>query len=282
MRPKEPPRVMGPYEERDKWRIVVVENGKRKSVFLDIEAEALRTKSELERKVLRPVSKKLCDVINLWEQEMLRSGITKAFSVNHKVRWARTFMKSMLNEEITSLTPRRAAAMYEETLSRKSKVTGKPLAAATQRFALWSARNFFTWASAVGCVGSNPFKDVKPVGKVNAGKSQLRVEEARRFTRAALDLFDKTEHPLAIGALVALMMGLRTQEVLLREVRDLDDGGRFLWIDAGKTANAKRHLEVPELLRPYLLRLAAGQSPSSFCLAMGEQECHALELRCGQ
>jgi hypothetical protein len=114
-------------------------------------------------------------------------------------------------------------------------VTGKPLAAATQRFALWSARNFFAWATAVGCAGSNPF----------------------------LDLFEKTEHPLAIGALVALRMGLRTQEVLLREVRDLDDGGRFHWIDSGKTANAKRHLEVPELLRPYLLRLAAGQSTSA-------------------
>jgi len=269
MRPKEPPRVMGPYEERDKWRIVVVENGKRKSVFLDTEAEALRAKSELERKVLRPVSKKLCDVITLWEQELLRTGTTSAISVTHKAFWARTLLKSMLEEEISSVTPRQAAAMYEKMLSRESRMTGRPLAAATQRFALWTARNFFAWASAVGCVGSNPFKDVKPVGKVNAGKSQLRIEEARRFARTALDLFEKTEHPLAIGALVALMMGLRTQEVLLREVRDLDDGGRFLWIDAGKTANAKRHLEVPELLRPYLLRLAAGQSPSSLLFGYG-------------
>lgn len=78
-----------------------------------------------------------------------------------------------------------------------------------------------------------------------------------------MDQFEKTAHPLAIGALVALMMGLRTQEVLLREVRDLDDGGRFLWIDGGKTANAKRHLKVPELLRPYPLRLAVGQPPSA-------------------
>lgn len=101
MRPKEPPRVMGPYEEREKWRIVVVENGKRKSVFLDTEAEALRAKSELERKVLRPVSKKLCDVINLWEQELLRSCTTKALSVTHRAFWARTLLKSMLEKEIS-------------------------------------------------------------------------------------------------------------------------------------------------------------------------------------
>lgn len=36
------------------------------------------------------------------------------------------------------------------------------------------------------------------------------------------------------------MMGLRTSEVLERVVRDLDDGARYLWIDAGKTANARR------------------------------------------
>jgi integrase len=156
-------------------------------------------------------------------------------------------MKSMLDKEISAITPHRAAAMYEQLVARKSKLTGRPLAAATHQLALWVGRSFFAWAIAIGCAGNNPFKDVKPVGKVNAGKPQLRIEEARRFTRTALDLFEETAHPLAIGALVALMMGLRTQEVLLREVRDLDDGGRFLWIDAGKTANATQHLEVPEL-----------------------------------
>ena len=85
MRPKEPPRVMGPYEERGKWRIVIVENGKRKSVFLDTEAEAVRAKSELERKVIRPVSKRLFDVIDLWKQELLRSGTIKVASVSLRV-----------------------------------------------------------------------------------------------------------------------------------------------------------------------------------------------------
>lgn len=56
-------------------------------------------------------------------------------------------------------------------------------------------------------------------------------------------------------------MGLRTGEVLDRVVRDLDDGARCLWIDAGKTANARRHLEVPEVLQPYLVRLTNGKCP---------------------
>ena len=85
------------------------------------------------------------------------------------------------------------------------------------------------------------------IGKVNAGKPQLRIEEARQFTAAALDYFEETQHPLAIGALLALTLGLRTSEVIKRVVRDLDDGARYLWIDSGKTASARRHLEVPEL-----------------------------------
>jgi integrase len=56
-------------------------------------------------------------------------------------------------------------------------------------------------------------------------------------------------------------MGLRTSEVLERVVRDLDDGARCLWIDAGKTANARRRLEVPEVVQPYLIRLAYGKRP---------------------
>jgi hypothetical protein len=132
-------------------------------------------------------------------------------------------MKPMLDEQISA--PSRHVELlpcmnsYSSTESRTSR---KPLAAATQRLALWASRNFFAWASTALCVGSNPFKDVKPVGKVSAGKPQLRIEEARRFTQTAQELFEESGHALPIGALVALMMGLRTQEVLLREVRDLD------------------------------------------------------------
>ncbi|PSM30872.1 site-specific integrase, partial [Haliangium sp. UPWRP_2] len=124
-----------------------------------------------------------------------------------------------------------------------------------------AAQTFYRWAVRQGYVGASPFREVKPIGRVNAGKPQLRIEEARRFTRAAVSYFEERQHPLAIGALLALTMGLRTGEVLERVVRDLDDGARYLWIEAGKTANARRRLEVPEDIQPYLIRLAANKRP---------------------
>ena len=56
--------------------------------------------------------------------------------------------------------------------------------------------------------------------------------------------------------LVTLLMGMRASEVTDRVVRGLDDQGRLLWIEVGKTKRSRRTLEVPEVLRPYLLALA--------------------------
>ena len=64
-------------------------------------------------------------------------------------------------------------------------------------------------------------------------------------------------------------MGLRGSEVLHRVVRDLDDGARYLWIDQGKTQNARRHLEVPELLQPYLIRLSETKLPDELLFGLG-------------
>jgi hypothetical protein len=43
MRRREPPRVVGPYQERTRWRIVVVDNGQRKSFFCASREEATWT-----------------------------------------------------------------------------------------------------------------------------------------------------------------------------------------------------------------------------------------------
>jgi integrase len=126
---------------------------------------------------------------------------------------------------------------------------------------LWLAKSFFSWSIERGYVGANPFSKVEPVGKENTGKPQLRIDEARKFLDAAFTYYQEKQHPLAIGAVAALLMGLRASEVLDREVRDVEDGGRYLCIDRGKTPNAARRPEVPDLLRPYLLELMQDKRP---------------------
>ena len=261
MRRREPPRVVGPYQEKNRWRIVVVEQGKRKSFFCTSPEEALKLKADFAKQVDLPPSRKLADVFTDWEQDKVRRGACKPQSAKHQTKRLRMFLRPLLEEEISALTPRRAASLYEQYTGRRSRTTGKPISAATHRFDLWTAKFFFQWAVERGYLGANPFEGVKPVGKVSSGKPQLRIEEARRFTEAALVYFEERNKPLALGALLALTMGLRTGEVMDRTVRDLDDGARYLWIDEGKTQNARRHLEVPSVLSPFLLRLARGKHP---------------------
>lgn len=270
MRRRSLARVLGPYEERGRWRLIIVEDGSRRSVFLPTREEALKFKAGTQREIAAPPSRRIADVIVQWHTHKLREAQCKPESIEHQLRHLRAFLAPVAEQDIAALTPKRAASVYVEATQRLSPKTGCSLAAASHRFDLWIAQSFFRWAVRHGFVGSTPFRDVKPVGKLNTGKPQLRIEEARRFTVAAIEYFEKTRRPLAIGALLALSMGLRTSEVLDRVVRDLDDGARYLWIDAGKTANARRHLEVPELVQPYLLLLATGKQPDDFLFGASE------------
>ena len=259
MRRRNPARVLGPYQERGRWRLIVVEEGGRRSVFFPTQGEALKFKAGAEREIALPPSRRIEDVLAEWRDQRHREGQCKAKSIDSQCDRLRGFFAAVADEDIAALTPRRAAALYQECREQISARTGQPLAAATHRLDLQLAQCFYSWAIRQGYVGASPFRDVRPIGKVKAGKRQLRIEEARRFTSVALSYYEETKRPLAIGALLALTMGLRTGEVIERVVRDVDDGARYLWIDAGKTANARRHLEVPELMQPYLLRLIKGK-----------------------
>jgi integrase len=102
--------------------------------------------------------------------------------------------------------------------------------------------------------------EVEGVGKRRKGKPQLRIDEARKWRAKALELASGGESG-AVAALMCLLMGLRTSEVVERVVRDVDDDGRLLWVPEAKTEAGRRTQEIPEELQPFLLQLCEGKSP---------------------
>ena len=103
---------------------------------------------------------------------------------------------------------------------------------------------------------------MQPIGRASTGKPQLRLDEAKRYREAALRLFDQNNDRCALAAVIPLYLGMRAGEVLSRRVRDVDADGRILWIDRGKSKNARRHLSVKaEPLRTRLAQLAGGRHP---------------------
>jgi integrase len=95
------------------------------------------------------------------------------------------------------------------------------------------------------------------VGRENTGKPQLRLDEARTLTAWLLKRAAHDERATAV--LTQLFLGLRSGEVLGRQVRDVDNDGKLFWIESGKTKNARRGLEIKS---PALQALLAKQVSS--------------------
>jgi len=115
------------------------------------------------------------------------------------------------------------------------------------------------WASAdvVGRLGS-VVVDVS--GDRGEGKEQLTIDEARLYLESCRLRAEQGAEG-AVAAASVLLLGVRAREILDRQVRDLDDGGRLLWIRRAKTERGNRRVEVPEPLRQWMLRQAAGREP---------------------
>ncbi len=267
-RPPSPSRVKGPYAERGgtRYRLRIVENGSKKDLYFSSRDEALAIMADLSRELAATTRRILDEVIDEYCAEKEHLGRAKHQTCNDQRERLRFFLRDHLAYDIKALNPTLAAALYKTAVQEPTTKTGRPMAAASHRFYLSMAKTFFAWAERKRYVTTNPFKDVQPVGRVSTGKPQLRIDEAQQFVTVGLKLFDEEGDLLALGGIMALLLGLRASEVLLRQVRDVDRGGTILWIDGGKTKNARRYLDVPSVLQPRLRKLTTDRSGEELLL----------------
>lgn len=252
-------RVSGPYFDANTqtYRVIVFDGGKRKSVgALKSMEEALAMKAELERRLKSDSSILFETVIEEFVKDKQKQGLKPSSirTLDYKLRY---FLP--LAQTVSNFTSDQAQQLYDAETVKISRF-GRTMHAQTHRSLLRTTKMFFHWAVGRKYVRANPFVEVKPVGKPRAGKDQLRIDEARRLTQVLVSAAEQGEEG-AVATYTQLVLGLRTSEVLYREVRDLDDDGRVLWIPSGKTANARRRLDVPEPLRTFLLAQAKGKAP---------------------
>ena len=253
------PRVSGPYLDSNTqtYRVIVFDGGKRKSVgSLKSMEEALAIKAEFERSMHYEnsisIRMALAEFLNYKEKQGL-----KPLSLETLDYRLRGFLP--LDQPVSAFTADNAQKLYEAETVKISRF-GRVMRAQTHRKLLAVTKLFFHWAVGLKYTRANPFAAVKPVGKVHTGKDQLRIDEARQLTEILISAAKQGEEG-AIATYTQLVLGLRSSEVLHREVHDLDDAGRVLWIPSGKTDNARRRLEVPEVLRTFLLAQAKGKPP---------------------
>jgi integrase len=152
--------------------------------------------------------------------------------------------------ELTRLTPTLARTLWE----RRTEVTRPD----TQAGELAAVLAFGAYCVERGWLPASPFEGCEMRGRKSRGKPSLRIDEARRLRDVALG--EGSREGLAVA--LALLTGMRASEITGRVVRDLDDGGRVIWIDKAKTKAGDRALELPDELRDRLVELAAGKAPT--------------------
>ena len=259
-------RVTGPYAEGGKFRLVVFMPDRR-SLWCQSRQEADALKEQIERTIADHASRTVGDALAEYMAHLRRNGLKESslscieFRLSHFLPQDRS---------LGSISPDVAAALYSDETSRVTKF-GRPVAACTHRMLLRQTKAFFRWAvDERRYLSANPFDKVKPVGRVNTGKAQLTIDEARKLNAWLIQRAESGDEG-ATAVLTQLVLGLRSSEVLGRRVRDLDDGGRALCIPGGKTKNARRSLEIEsEPLRVLLQRQTVGKRPEDLLFGTGK------------
>ncbi len=255
-------RVLGPYPIGRQWRVIVVgRGGERDSRFYPSEEKAREVIRAVRREFARNGDKTVKEGLEAYERYLLDDKGNKPGSVEDTLYRLGVFFP---NGEVLlrDLNAKTCSGNYEALRTRKTRL-GRAFSVDSHRNILAEAKSFLRWCTVKKkWLARNPLEEVEGVGKRKHGKSQLRVDEARRWLERAVALADDGEAG-AVAALLALVMGMRANEIVSRVVRDLDDDGKLLWIPDSKTEAGRRTLQVPELLRPLLKALAEGKSPEA-------------------
>lgn len=232
----------------------------------DAETFLARVRVELDdgtRQIGEPIVMEgvtVATAIAAYEKHLTEKGC-KARPIDDRLYRLRAFFTDQ-ELVLADLTRAKCAAYYEALRVLVSPRTGEVYSVDTHRSMLAEARMLMKLCIARRWLRASPLEGVEGKGKRRHGKPQLRIDEARRWMAKATELADGGEAG-AVAAMMALVLGMRASEIVSRVVRDLDDEGRQLWIPDAKTEAGKRTLRVPDVLQPYLQRLAANQRPEA-------------------
>lgn len=251
-------RVNGPYKDRDKWRIYLIDGSGRKNLIFPTIEEARAMKAKLEAHAWKLTERTVGQLIDEYHDHRIKARAVTPKTAELMARHLRDLLPVDL--PVLALTAERAQRCYLEYAERPNRRTGKPLSAATHHWVLLLAKCFAKWLLKSGEIATNPFAHVEPIGKVKKGKAQLTRDEAQRLSVHLVRRFQEGDLS-AVGVLMMLHLGLRQGEVSARIVRDVDTQGQVLIIPHGKTASARRRLRVPLWLQPLIQKLVEGKEP---------------------
>jgi integrase len=251
--------VLGPYRDGIGYRIIIAESpNQKRGLYFETKQQAARAKRIAEQEsteIANVTVKEAIDTFELYQRDEKHDKPQSVRDTCYRLRLVFTDEA----EPLANLTPARCQALVGDFKTRNSR-RGKPFAVDSLKNILAESNTFANWCVRKKWLKRNPLVGIKIEGKRKHGKLQLRIDEARRWMAKALELAQAGEAG-AVAALVALIMGFRSSEIVRRSVRDLDDDGSVLVVEHAKTPAGNRRVQVPDFLQPLLKQLAVGKSP---------------------
>lgn len=261
MQLKRPARVLGPYQEGPKWRVITISAQGRRSRIVRSEAEARALKAECSRsltaKVLT-VFTTLARALHEYEHHLRCQRSRQTWT--HTMGILRAFLPEPL-APLTAIDAKlaRRLAHFEHPGVRRIR---RSYAMSTRRAVLGHARRFYDWAQQQQYVQSNPFAAVIPVGIVGTAMRRLYPDEVPRLIRVARSAAEAGDVS-ALGALLLGVMKLRSGQVLGLRVADVDLDGQRLQV---ANANGTAWRIIPQELLLAVRRSVEARQPSDLVL----------------
>lgn len=256
MRRSNEPRAYGPYKHGDVWRVHWVyprgADGKRPTKYT---THATRAAADLELAGARDEASGVTvrQAVDLFLERVRSKGRADSTVENYEHRlWMILGLPANAGRSIRYVNGR-GADLYVASLTRHKPTKAVARAADTHLNGLSVGRRWGAFCVKEKLLKKNPFEDVEGVGRkaIGADKSRLTVNESRVLRAYCHRSGDQD----ATLTLAYLLLGPRASELVKRDVRDLDDDGRLLWIGKTKTSAGRRRLLLPDELQPLLLAL---------------------------
>lgn len=255
MRRANEPRIYGPYEHGEQWRLhVVTGSGRgRKTSYRgyptrDLAEAALGgAKSQAQGTTVKHAVDALLD-------QMREAGCAEGTITTNEYRLDHFFdLPRNANRPLRWLA-RRGDEMY--AAARKGR------SADTHQAELSLAKQVGDLAVKRRWLRENPFAKVDATGRKVHGSSKPRhgVDESRKLMDWCLE---RASDQHALLTLAYLLLGSRASELVKRSTRDIDDDGHLLRIGKTKTTAGIRKLMLPEELRAPLLVRIRGRAPDA-------------------
>lgn len=200
-------------------------------------------------------------LIDKWMAFRKEEGLTEQDVIRNSLN---TMLSAHFDEQATSITAAQMEKAYERARSRMAKGKNSVVSVATHHNALRWTKVFWRWAVEKKYVRKNPSQDIKTVGRPNKRKPQIEtLSELHAFRERAFAWAYHGDRP-ALGILIALYLGPRSNEVRRIEKRHVDRGAEFprLVIPGTKSENAYRSVRVQSEELWNLLCAAADEATS--------------------